>query len=119
MKLISSSRRGRRKKKEKINSSAHSLSWYTYCKAYLLAARPVKVMNGEGAYVRRAQERADTGVNRLYVFGTYDERDFAKQVIGAIQQNVPEYQLAEHFMISKDYRGNASGGIGALFIRKP
>lgn len=38
MKLISPSRRGRRKKKEKINSSAHFLSWYTYCKAYLLAA---------------------------------------------------------------------------------
>ena len=85
---------------------------------FLLVAAPMKVSNGEGAYVRRAQERANAGVNRLYVFGTYNEKDFAKKVIDAIARGVPEYQLAEHFLVSKDYRGAISGGIGALFVRK-
>jgi len=83
----------------------------------LLVAHPIKAAFGADAYINRVKEKLVEGVDRLYVFGTAQEREFAIMVINSIVGQVPEYKLVERFLPSKDYRGEI-GGVGALFIKR-
>lgn len=79
--------------------------------ALLLVARPLHP--GFAGYVKRAQERYDEGVERLYVLGAFRENRFAEQVISAIAKQT-KYKLLERFELYRDYRGD-SGGVAAVF----
>ena len=84
---------------------------------FLLVAHPIKAAFGADAYINRVKEKLVEGVDRLYVFGTAQEREFAIMVINSICGQVPKYKLVERFLPSKDYRGEI-GGVGALFIKR-
>lgn len=84
---------------------------------FLLIAMPFKVSAGTAAYVNKAEERALSGVDRLYVFGAESEKIFANKVIEDISSGVSKYKLLEKFSLSHDYRGT-DGGIGALFVKR-
>jgi len=81
----------------------------------LLIAQPQKVRVGIKQYVNRAKKDLSSGIKRLYIFGTRNEKSFAVKVIHAIDESIPEYKLIEIFHLFKDYR-KRKGGIGALFI---
>ncbi|MGD0577039.1 MAG: histidine phosphatase family protein [Candidatus Staskawiczbacteria bacterium] len=86
---------------------------------FLLIARPSiasKYAKGIQTFVHRAKKDALEGVERLYAFGSNNEKEFAEQVINAISKQIPEYKLVEKFSLSNDYRGE-KGGVGALFTK--
>jgi hypothetical protein len=86
--------------------------------AFLLVARPEMAMKESvQAYVDRARTRAQSGVQRMYVFGTSQEDKFVRRAISAIDEFVEEYELVEVFSLHRDYRGE-KGGTGALFAAK-
>jgi hypothetical protein len=82
--------------------------------AILLVARPEA--RNIGGYVKRARDWVDKDVERLYVMGTKDGKDFVEQVFYALNR-LPEYRLAEIFYPYRDYRGNL-GGMCALYVNK-
>jgi hypothetical protein len=91
-------------------------NWYrigpTTSFAFMLVARPShKSMK---PYLRRAKERINQNIDRLYVLGCNQEIGFVQEVINSISK-IPEYTLEETFTLHKDYRGE-SNGIGALLI---
>lgn len=69
---------------------------------------------GVKPYVKRAKERIEKGISRLYILGCNQEKRFVKKVIKSIA-NLSEYQLIELYKLNKDYRGE-NDGIGALLI---
>lgn len=86
--------------------------------ALLLVALPVKAEVGlPESYVSRAKDNLIRGAQRLYVFGANQQAGFVRQVISAIEREVPEYVLKETFALPHDFRGQP-GGLGALFIRR-
>jgi hypothetical protein len=81
----------------------------------LLVAHPEKAAGDlVKGYVNRARDRAQTGVNRLYVFGGANQSPFVDKVIAAIGASVEGYTCVEEFALHRDYRGSV-GGKGALF----
>ncbi len=82
-----------------------------YSYGFLLVARPYSRITQ--AYVRRANERADNGVSRLYVLGANQEKSFVRAVIRDISHNT-RYVLVELVRANRDYRGE-DGGICAVF----
>jgi hypothetical protein len=82
--------------------------------AILLVANPIKTKNGIDAYINRARERFQSGTERLYVFGSNSESNFAKAVIAGIKGTIDNIKLVEEFNTSHDYRGNTHG-VGAVF----
>ena len=85
--------------------------------ALLLVAHPQKAALADGVrvYINRARENFDKGIERLYVLGTREQKDFAQKVISAIQSQT-DYRLDEQFELYKDYRG-VPGGPAALFVK--
>lgn len=85
----------------------------------LLVANPVKAADDlVQGYVNRARDRAQNGVNRLYVFGGANQGQFVDKVIAAISAGVGKYKCIEEFTLHRDYRGS-TGGKGALFELRP
>jgi len=82
--------------------------------SFLLIAKPGMVYTGVKPYIKRAKKAFNSGVSRLYIFGTSSEKEFARKVINSISKSIPECILEETFKLSNDYR-NKKGGIGALF----
>lgn len=60
-------------------------------------------------------EKFGKGVERIYVMGTSQEKNFVKKVISEIAK-LPECRLVEIFKLHRDYREDRNG-IGALFIK--
>lgn len=85
--------------------------------SFLLIAKPEKVYQGVKPYMHRAKKAFNSGVSRLYIFGTSSEKSFARKVINSISKSIHECTLEEIFELSNDYR-NKNGGIGALFTKK-
>ncbi len=81
--------------------------------AFILVSRPPSSRPGVEAYVKRAREDAAAGVERIYLIGRGDEREFMHEVIGAITQ-IRELRGREEFRLFRDYWGNADG-IAVLF----
>ena len=81
--------------------------------AFLLVAQPYH--GGVGRYVNKAKKHFQEGVDRIYIMGAKQEKNFVKKVISAVA-GLPESRLAELFELNRDYRGELSG-IGALFVK--
>jgi hypothetical protein len=81
--------------------------------AFLLVAQPYH--GGVGRYVNKAKKHFQEGVDRIYIMGAKQEKNFVKKVISAVA-GLPESRLAELFALNRDYRGELSG-IGALFVK--
>ena len=85
--------------------------------AFLLVARPENVATQNvDIFVTHARDAVSNDVDRLYVFGAEENRSFAARVVDAIGKQVPEFQIAEKFSLTHDYRGQA-GGYAALLVR--
>lgn len=82
--------------------------------SFMLVARPDH--RGTAPYVNRAKEKAQQGIERLYIMGTRDQKSFVRKVISRIEK-IPEFELKDLFVLNKDYRG-ITGGLGALFVKK-
>ena len=89
--------------------------WYRvserYSYGFILVARPYS--RDTQAYVRRARERSEKGVKRLYVLGANQEKSFVRAVIRDISRRT-RYSLLELVQANRDYRGE-DGGICAVF----
>lgn len=79
---------------------------------FLLVARPSH--GGVNSYTKRVRESLESGIERIYVMGTSQEKRFFERVISAIAK-LPECRLVEIFNLHRDYRGDRNG-IGALFV---
>jgi len=86
--------------------------------SFLLIAHPKKTSGSIQPYLKRAEEKLQRGVCRLYVFGAAKETKFAEAVINSINKYIPKWRLLERFDLYHDYRGD-KGGIGALFVSEP
>jgi len=84
------------------------------CSSYgfLLVSKPPEIRPGIEAYVKRAQDKLRKGINRLYVIGRYEEREFLWRVTNALL-SIRELKGVELFPLFRDYRGEPSG-VGAL-----
>lgn len=80
--------------------------------AFILVSKPVHVRPGIEAYVKRAHEKVQRGVSRLYVIGRHEEREFVLSVIKSMLA-IRELKGVELFSLFRDYRGD-DGGVGAL-----
>lgn len=80
--------------------------------ALLLVARPVAWRRVD-TYVNKAVEYAADKIERLYVLGANEEKDFVQRSINAITVQT-RYELQEIFELYKDYRGKP-GGVCAIF----
>ena len=85
-------------------------SWNSY--GFILVSKPADIRPGIEAYVRRAQTAIQKGVQRLYVIGRDEERDFVNAVIAALL-SIRELKGKETFPLFRDYRGQPRG-MGAL-----
>jgi hypothetical protein len=83
----------------------------------LLVAHPEKTSSGIDPYLKRVKEKFDRGITRVYIFGTKTQEGFFKAVIQGVVGTIPNCELIEEFIISKDYRGNPDG-LGAVFVKK-
>lgn len=90
--------------------------WYYEgaCTAYgvLLVSKPREIRPGLDAYVKRGQLCVARGINRLYVIGRYEERDFVYAVLDALL-TIRQLKGVEVFPLVRDYRGEPNG-VGAL-----
>lgn len=85
---------------------------------FLLVAHPSKSDQGTtDAYVSRVKDAHAEGIDRLYLYGSEEQKHFAMKVITDVTKSVPQYELHEVFGLHRDYRGD-KGGIGALFVKK-
>ena len=80
--------------------------------AFILVSKPPDIRPGIEAYLRRAQGAVQKGIERLYVIGRYEERDFVHTVTKAFL-SIRELKGLEIFPLVRDYRGDPSG-VGAL-----
>jgi hypothetical protein len=77
-----------------------------------LISRPPEIRPGIDAYVKRAKQHVDAGIQRIYIIGRDEEREFVAQVMTAIL-SLRELKGIELFTLYRDYRGNPEG-FGAL-----
>ncbi len=81
--------------------------------AFLLVAQPRH--SGVRPYINKVKKHFQEGVERIYIMGAKQEKNFVKKVISAVAE-LPKSRLAELFKLNKDYRGELAG-IGALFVK--
>ncbi len=83
--------------------------------AFILVSRPPETRPAIESYVRRAETDVQCGIDRLYILGRGDEREFVQDVIRATT-SVRGLKGIDIFQLYRDYRGEVNG-IGAMFSR--
>jgi hypothetical protein len=79
---------------------------------FILVSKPPDLRPSVEAYVRRGQARVHKGIQRIYVIGRHEERDFVFKVLRALL-SIRELKGVELFSLFRDYRGDPNG-VGAL-----
>lgn len=79
---------------------------------FLLVSKPPDMRPGIEAYVRRVKQKVQRNVERIYLIGRREEKDFVTDVIESLL-SIRELRGIEFFHLFRDYRGDP-GGIGAI-----
>ena len=76
--------------------------------AFLLVSRPFA--SSIAPYLNRVRQHLSQGVERIYIMGANQERQFVKRIIFFVKRiifavaRMPEYKLIEIFELNRDYR---------------
>lgn len=94
----------------RINKPSDEWFYQNACSSYgfILVSKPPDIRPGIDAYVKRAQTNIQRGINRIYLVGRHDERDFVFSVTKALL-SLRELKGLEIFPLFRDYRGEPNG----------